>query len=585
MAETEQKGMTRRERKEAVREAAAAGLNRRDRAALASALKRGDASAMSAAKSKDFKPFGGTSAAVVGEEAAKRNRSGGVSVTGSMREVGTLDAGIQGTLDIDPGAYGLKPGEALLYDDVSGRLYATAKWNDVKHNAAAWVNPEGERFRGYVGKSSKSKADEPVYNLNANIRPFQVAAFGEAPEPGTEEFQKWLGDQFKEGVRQQAAQNRFDPEKGSTGTGFGAYGSITVRDWVELGRPKHVSRDTILFDTIGASYEELSEISDEDLIARAGDESIMTVDQYDRSHGVEKSLNKLGGAFLGDKNFGHEAMRVLSDVGSVPVLGSLISLVTDPINAYEASRDTGKSASGSLREAGKAGIAAANDFYVDTAMSALLAGSVAAAPFTGGASLAFGIAAGAALGAAGAAVKSGVRSTIYGGFDEGNLLNDIGTGAATGAVKGALQGTGKAAAAKGASAGWVKAGKAINSRAAQGAIAAGTRYALLSAKYGGNVSESDILESSLIAGAVSAVGVDGKPVDYVGPYAPGKPGVSAPGDTWNGVWGRFRDVARGRDNWAISWMFGRGPKKPSPPTAAPSRSRSSGGRQIDTDWA
>ena len=38
MAETEQKGMTRRERKEAVREAAAAGLNRRDRAALASAL-------------------------------------------------------------------------------------------------------------------------------------------------------------------------------------------------------------------------------------------------------------------------------------------------------------------------------------------------------------------------------------------------------------------------------------------------------------------------------------------------------------------------------------------------------------------
>lgn len=406
--------------------------------------------------------WSGSDAFSPGGEAARANRSSRLSPTGSMREVGAAAAGQTGSVKFDLGSLGLQAGESLLYDQASGKLYASANWDDIKHNAGSWINLEGERFAGYVGQSSHSKKDDTKYDLNANIRPFQVAAFGDAPEKGTEEYQKWLEDEFAAGARQQAAANRFDPEAGGSQTGFGSFGSITVADWVELGRPKRVGGDEVLFNSLGTTLEELEAMSDSELLSRAGGEAFMTVDTKDRAHGVSRVLNKVGG-WWGDSNFGDELMRVATDFGKVPGLGSGVGLLANAANAYEAARDAGGGVwSGGAHEVGKSVLVSSASTVVDAAaLVATVLTVITLIPSGGTSAVVGGAAIGAMYGALASMAKSGVASATYGGFSESVLWNNMGEGAAYGAVNGAFAGAG-------ASGGGV----------AQGVAQAATRYAL-----------------------------------------------------------------------------------------------------------
>ena len=471
-AQQEAPRLTRRERREALQAAGDAGLNRRDRNALGAALRRGDASALAARASGDYSSFGTTSVGVVGEEAARAKRSSRLSPTGSMREVGTAAAGQTGSVKFDLGSLGLQAGENLLYDQASGKLYASANWDDIKHNAGSWINLEGERFAGYVGRSSHSKKDDTKYDLNANIRPFQVAAFGDAPEKGTEEYQKWLEDEFAAGVRQQAAANRFDPEAGGSQTEFGSFGSITVADWVELGRPKRVGGDEVLFNSLGTTLEELEAMSDSELLSRAGGAVFMTVDTKDRAHGVSRILNKVGG-WWGDSNFGDELMRVVTDFGKIPVIGSGVGMLANAVNAYEAARDAGGGVwSGGVHAVGKSVLVSAASSVVDAVALAATVLTVATLIPSGGTSAVVGGAAiGAMYGALGSAAKSGVASATYGGFSESDLWNNMGEGAAYGAVNGAFAGAGVSGSSQ-------TSVSVSGSGIAQGAARAATRYAL-----------------------------------------------------------------------------------------------------------
>ena len=497
-AQQEAPRLTRRERREALQAAGDAGLNRRDRDALGAALRRGDASALAARASGDYSSFGTTSVGVVGEEAARANRSSRLSPTGSMREVGAAAAGQTGSVKFDLGSLGLQAGESLLYDQASGKLYASANWDDIKHNAGSWINLEGERFAGYVGQSSHSKKDDTKYNLNANIRPFQVAAFGDAPEKGTEEYQKWLEDEFAAGARQQAMANRFDPEAGGSQTGFGSFGSITVADWVELGRPKRVGGDEVLFNSAGTSLEELEAMSDEELLSRAGGAVFMTVDTKDRSHGVSKALNKVGNLW-GDSNFGDEFMRVMTDIGKIPGLGFGVGMLANAANAYEAARDSGGDVGSGSREVGKSLLVSSASGMIDAAaLVATVLTVITLIPSGGASAVVGGAAIGALYGAAASATKSGVSTATYGGFSESDLWNNVGEGAAYGAVSGAFAGAG------------------VGSMVAQGVAQAATRYVLdySAGGYRRDKADEGLLYSIAGIAVSSAFGGQGAGKDY-----------------------------------------------------------------------
>ena len=508
-AQQETPRLTRRERREALQAARDAGLNRRDRKALDAALRRGDASALAARASGDYSSFRTTSVGVVGEEAARANRSGRLSPTGSMREVGATAAGQTGSVKFDLGSLGLQAGESLLYDQASGKLYASANWNDIKHNAGSWVNLEGERFAGYVGQSSHSKKDDTKYSLSANIRPFRVAAFGDAPEKGTEEYQKWLEDEFAAGARQQAAANRLDPEAGGGQTGFGSFGSITVADWVELGRPKRVGGDEVLFNSLGTTLEELEAMSDSELLSRAGGEAFMTVDTKDRSHGVSRVLNKVGG-WWGDSNFGDELMRVVTDFGKIPVIGSGVGMLANAVNSYEAARDAGGGVGSGLHEVGKSVLVSAASSVVDAvALAATVLTVVTLIPSGGTSAVVGGAAIGAMYGALASMVKSGVASATYGGFSESDLWNNMGEGAAYGAVSGAFAGAGVSGSSQ-------TSVSVSGSGVAQGAAQAATRYALDYSAGGERRDNADegLLYSAAGIAASRAFGGDAGAKDY-----------------------------------------------------------------------
>jgi hypothetical protein len=418
--------------------------------------------------------------------------------TKDMEEIGVVSAGLTGSVgSVKP----TKEGAVVLYDDATGTLYQTTEWHAVDKNRNYLVGPDGKRQR-VAGYASSSDGGE-TFKLKDSAKPgsqWVVAGYNESlPEPGTEQFTQHLKDKFMDTARAQATQNRFSVDDAGKlvspgSTDLGQYGSISAADYIRLGKPKRVGNLNL------KSYRGKS---DEEILAEG---VLVGMDDKDRSHGIEKGLNKLGKATGLGSNLGKNLMRIASDIASVPVLGSGLALVVDPINAYEASRDMGLSSSAAMKEASKAGLVAVNNLYVDAAAAALTIASVAAAPFTGGASLAVGVAAGTAIGAAGAALKSGVQSTVYGGFDEGDFWNNVGTGAATGAVSGAVQGVARASTLSGASAGWQTAGKVVDSAWTQGALNVGQSYAVAYSKGGAIRDQADkIAFRSAVGGAASAM--------------------------------------------------------------------------------
>jgi hypothetical protein len=421
-------------------------------------------------------------------------------VTGTMTEIGTTAAGITDQVGrVQPKT----DGAAVLYDDATGKLYETTDWHAVNRNWNYLVGSDGKRQRvaGYVAAPSEEDGE---FALRGSAKPGQqmlVVGYNESlPAPGTEEYKKFLSDKFYAVAGAQAIQNRLtvdeDGHVSGAHTDFGQMGSVSASDYIKLGRPGRVGN---------LDLSEYAEMSDDEILAKG---ILIGQDTKNRSHGVEKALNSVGRLF-GDDNFGHELMRTLTDIAAVPVVGSILSVAIDPINAYETARDSGYSAGAAGRESGKAGLAAVNDAYIDAAAAALTVVAVAAAPFTGGASLAFGAAAGAALGAAGAAARSGMRSTIYGGYDENAFLNSVAEGAVTGAITGTMQGIGRAATTPGASPAWQTAGRVVDSGWTQAAVNTVSGYGIAYSRGGESRDHADeAAVRSLVGGSVSALAGD-----------------------------------------------------------------------------
>jgi len=250
------------------------------------------------------------------------------------------------------------------------------------------------------------------------------------PEAGSEEFQKFIADKYKVALISEAMSNPYVAGEGIDAS-FGNYGSISYEDYNKLGQPK--------------------KIGDHRVIGDAGNGFLITINVEDKSHGIERALNDIGGMFGYDR-MGKDFMHTMNDSGQFPIFGPVANEFMSPINAYENARDAGKSSASAGHEAGKAGIQALGDAAIAAAQVALVVAAVAAAIPTGGASLAAlpamvgaGAAAGAAGGFAGGAARHGITSVLYGGETAetaygGDIWETAGKSSASGAITGAATG-------------------------------------------------------------------------------------------------------------------------------------------------
>ena len=436
--------------------------------------------------------------------------AGEFKVGGGMEEVGQTSAGLS---SIESGVVSGLSGEggALLYDEATGKIYRTENWKDVQKNWDSLVDSKGNRQKLLHVSVGQTELGESGYKIGKTGGPAGVDIFigasEKVPEAGTLEFQDWLGEKFEEGVMEQAASHKYSSESGTTGTGYGGYGSISIADWVALGKPKKIGNDDIVTDVEG-----LSSYSDEQLKNMSG--SLITFDSEERSHGIEKGLNKVGG-LVGYDRLGKEVMKAAENVGKLGIAGGLtgitIGAVADAQNAYQAGRNAGMSGSAALKEGGKAGTLSMANAAVDAAQTALV---TAAVVLTGGVG---GIAAGAAVGAAtgylGGMLKYSAQSTLYGGYDEGNMLKSSEKAGAAGAVSGAVSG---ASAAVGGAVGGKWAGSVAGKGFSYGTIAskafdasanAAKTYVISHDIYGASGKDSmEAVNWSLGSSAVSALG-------------------------------------------------------------------------------
>lgn len=562
-------GLKRRlqEVKDRVEQLKAQGMNRRDRDAVIKAESSGDQAALSTLGiSEGSAPSAGASAGSAAVEDTRGDSK--FRVKDDMELVGQTAAGQTDTVDVS--GQKLNPGEWLLYNDATGELYKTSKWHTLNENRNYLVDAEGKRKRiaGYISRSA-NKVEEGEdqtyeYSLHSKASPgdtWLVTDYNEeTPVPGTAEFQERMESTFYNVVLAQAMHQRYEVGEdgrasrveGFAGTKFGTYGSISARDYIALGKPGSVGN---------MSMGAYSDMEDDELLRQG---LLIGQDTKDRSHGVEKALNKIGGALLGDKNFGHEFMRVAGDATKVPILGSVVGLVSRPIMAYEASRDAGYSSGRAGKEAGKAGLDAAQSFLIDAAVVAATIASVFAAPFTGGASLVVaGAAIGAAYGTVGGALKQGLHTTLYGGYEESELWNAMGEGAAVGAVSGAFQGIGKAGAMAATGTAAAKTASYLGSGYAQVGKSALQNYALAYSKGGEYRKNADkALVYGLAGAAIQFSGVHDFSEDLTAPYRNPFMAeyVAGAGDqfSFGNAWSAFREHAA-TNSW-LSPIVSRGTK-------------------------
>ena len=349
-------------------------------------------------------------------------------VTRGMNEVAQLSAGL--TSVSGAGQYA-KPGEALLYDEMSGKLYSTSDWGSVRANRTSLVSASGRRQQIAGAVNRTGKEDDP-FVFEDKAKPFGVDVItdlgADIPEAGSEGFKAWLEKSFREGVQAQASANRYTQEKGGTGTGYGGYGSISFADWVAAGRPKKIGNDNLSVSEEDWAY--LSGLTDEQAARLPG--YLTTFDKETRHHGIVKAVGKLGDAVGLERldDWTVTAANIGSTVlsGINPTAAAALRLAVD----YDATggdwRDTGKLFGGYV--AGQAASAAVG----------LATGGIGA-----GAGLAGAIAGGAVSGAAGSAASTLATGLAYDaldveGYSNKDLWNRVGESAWTGAVSGAVGG-------------------------------------------------------------------------------------------------------------------------------------------------
>ena len=367
-----------------------------------------------------------------------------------MKEIRTTETGITDRIDLGSAdqerlAKAREKGAAILYDDATGKLYATSDWSAVEKNWDSLVDINSGQRQKLFGISSRTdeKGNSQYYAHHAKkTKPFGVdvtVGYNEViPEAGTEEFQNWVNNKFYEGVAAEKAEHRWTQEEGWGGNkpGFGDYFSVSYEDWMAAGAPRKVGGMKIQFG--GENKEENREIR-QALIDNEGrvDPNFMLggANLKDESHGFTKALNTVG-SIWGNSDFGEDAVDFSNKLNAVPVLGSLSlanKLFLQPIAKYEAARDAGESSGTALHETGSYMLATSAKTALDAAIVSV---GVLLAPVTAGLSA---VAAGAALGAMNAAGGYAIDSVVYGGtgaelMHGGDIWNATGKSAAAGAI-------------------------------------------------------------------------------------------------------------------------------------------------------
>lgn len=354
-------------------------------------------------------------------------------VTGSMTEIGTTEAGRTGRLDLS-GVSAVGEGAVVLYDDATGKLYQTTEWSDVKRNGN-YIVDRGTGNRQRIAGYATYAGEEEGYSIQGHSQPgamWVLAGYEEEiPEAGTEEFQEYVSSKFEAAVIGQLRQNQYSVDEDGhlkkPGTDLGQWASISASDYIKLGRPGKVGN---------MSMSKYAEMSDEQLLAEG---VLYSQDTKRRSHGLEKTLNKIGG------NLGTNTFRVIRDLGKIPIAGDL-NLLTHAVkinDAYSQAREMGQGTSRALHQAGKQGIISYAEMNIAALKTAIIAGTTVA---TGGATtpLAVSVLAGAAAGAAtefgGAMANYGVTRAVTGARLGGtsNAIEAAGKASAVGAITGAV---------------------------------------------------------------------------------------------------------------------------------------------------
>lgn len=387
--------------------------------------------------------------------------TGGLRATSTMELLGNAGAGRD---RIDVGAFDAGSGRTLLYDDVTGAVYATSNWDDVSRNEQAWVDSRGLRFRGWAvayGSEGVGDESEALYNLQsvdeidytARKKGGQnmLAAFGDAsvPQAGTAEFQDWVRKEVTVAGMAQAYGNTYNPTTGKFGKGtdMGQYGFISAKDWLESGRRTSGIAGAHSLSLGEDQLAALESMSDDEVLATYGG-GFFTSDTKRRKSGIEKSLGSTGAKIAN--------IVVPAVAGMLPggvVLGSLAQTGMAGAQAYAATGGDWDTVAKEMGisvgvQAASAALAAATAGLGSGAAAAANAANAAKA---GGLSLASSYAATAgwgavrgAISAAGATLAdSALRRVTYGSDFDGRLstsgiLKGVARGGAIGAITGAI---------------------------------------------------------------------------------------------------------------------------------------------------
>ena len=157
-----------------------------------------------------------------------------------------------------------------------------------------------------------------------------LAVFGDGrtPAPGTEEFQEWIRGEVATSSLLQANEHRYNPETGKFGkhgTDYGRYGSITVADWVKLGKPDRIGSHGVN----PKQLEKLRAMSDGEL-ERSGAGVIYTTDVQTRRSGIQKVLGRDGAPIVG------VAGAAIATYFGMPFLAAGIMAATQGAQTYAA---------------------------------------------------------------------------------------------------------------------------------------------------------------------------------------------------------------------------------------------------------
>lgn len=372
------------------------------------------------------------------------DKSGAIRQSSTMTLVGNVGAG-KGHINIS--RYQNGDGAAFIYDEVTGNLYKTNTWSDVSRNEKGWVDGRGRRFKGWVHPESETSwslksEGEIKYEARKKGGYGMYAAFGDekTPAAGTDAFNKWALEEYKNSRGQEALSHRYDPSKGklNVGTDYGQLGTITVRDWVALGMPSSFGGLTIS----ESDLEPFRGKSADQVLAMTGGGQGLLVgqDRKKRHSGFAKVVGGTLGSHAADK------FAKAANVGAA-VLGMLPTPVTKAIAyglRYAATEDQ---SGGSQRLATRH---VAQTMTTDAVNSAIVAAAAAAtyfsagllAPYTGAlvASVVAGAATGAAAGAATSVADAGVARVYTGQHDTHHIRTEAGKSAVSGGIAGAVTG-------------------------------------------------------------------------------------------------------------------------------------------------